>query len=90
MEKRTRGDWQETIKKIREMDVPDGKKVRLLYDLNKVMQKQIIEEEGADALGYIPDESIILNAPVEGMGITYRELCEREHLDWLTGEPIIA
>lgn len=90
MEKKTREEWQEEFEKVRKMDVPDQKKVRLLYDLKRAMQEQIIEEEGSDALGYIPDKSIILNLPVEGMGITYRELCEREHLDWLTGEPIVA
>lgn len=84
---RTREDWREEIRKIREMDAPDEKKVRLYYDLSQEMNRQLAEEEGADALGYIPDASIILNLPVKGMDITYGELCEKEGLDWLTGKP---
>lgn len=85
---RTREEWQEEIKKIREMNASEEKKVRLYYNLSQEMNKQIIEEEGPDALGYIPNESIILNAPVQGTDMTYGELCRREHLDWLTGKPI--
>lgn len=85
---KTREEWQEEIKKIREMNAPEEKKVRLLYDLSQEMNRQIIEEEGPDALGYIPDASIILNAPVLGTDMTYGELCLRERLDWLTGKPI--
>lgn len=88
MSRKTREDWQEEIRKIREMDTPEEKKVRLYYDLSQEMDKQIMEEEGADALGYIPDAGIILNAPVTGTDMTYGELCRREHLDWLTGKPI--
>lgn len=84
---RTREDWQEEIRKIGEMDAPEEKKVRLYYDLSQEMNRQLAEEKGADALGYIPDASIILNLPVKGMGITYGELCEKEGLDWLTGKP---
>lgn len=87
--RRTREKWQEEIKKIREMDAPEEKKVRLYYNLSQEMNKQIIEEEGEGALGYIPDENIILSAPVLGTDMTYGELCRREHLDWLTGKPIL-
>lgn len=69
------------------MDAPEEKKARLYYDLSQEMNRQLAEEEGADALGYIPDPGIILNAPVLGSDMTYGELCEKEGLDWLTGKP---
>lgn len=89
MNGRTREEWLAEIEKIKEMVAPDEKKVRLYYDLAQEMDKQIMEEKGADALGYVPDASIILNLPVKGMGITYGELCEKEGLDWLTGKPCL-
>lgn len=89
MSGRTKDEWLAEIEKIRGMDAPDEKKARLYYDLAQEMDRQIAEEKGSDALGYIPDASIILNLPVKGMGITYGELCEKEGLDWLTGKPIL-
>lgn len=86
---RTKEEWKTEFMRIKSLDISDAKKARLYYDLNRERSEQCIAEFGNEAVGFALNDSLILDLPVKGMGMTYRELCEKKHLDWLTGEPIL-